>query len=101
MVLVQCFIPKNRQNGSEILKTSSGNNYEVTQVSIMSGKFNDTPQTRKQKDAPATSKQELDSDIENKVNNIEGESPKKIVATVRKQRGLITLSEQEVLIELL
>jgi hypothetical protein len=38
-----------------------------------------------------------ESNIKNKVQSIEGESPKNVVNTVRKQRGLITLSEQEVL----
>ena len=41
-------LPKTRQNGSEILTTSTGKPYKVVQVSIMSGSFNESP-SRKQK----------------------------------------------------
>jgi hypothetical protein len=44
-------LPKNRQNGSEVLKTSTGKVYKVGNVSIMSGSFNTDikPTTRKRK----------------------------------------------------
>lgn len=40
-------LPKTRQNGSELLTTSTGKPYKVGQVSIMSGSFNEPP-SRKQ-----------------------------------------------------
>jgi hypothetical protein len=46
-------LPKLRENGSKTITTSSGKPYTVGQVSIMSGKFNDTS-TRKQKTLPQT-----------------------------------------------
>lgn len=40
-------LPKTRQNGAELLTTSTGKPYKVGQVSIMSGSFNESP-SRKQ-----------------------------------------------------
>jgi len=42
------FLIKNRQNGSEVLKTSTGKTYKVGNVSVMSGSFNPDIKPRKQ-----------------------------------------------------
>ena len=41
-------LPKNRQNGSEVLKTSTGKVYRVGNVSVLSGSFNPDIKSKKQ-----------------------------------------------------
>ncbi len=41
-------LPKNRQNGSEVLKTSTGKVYRVGNVSVLSGSFNPNIKSKKQ-----------------------------------------------------
>ena len=41
-------LPKNRQNGSDILKTSTGKTYRVGNVSVLSGSFNTDIKSKKQ-----------------------------------------------------
>jgi len=41
-------LPKNRQNGSEVLKTSTGKTYRVGNVSVLSGSFNSDIKPKKQ-----------------------------------------------------
>ena len=41
-------LPKNRQNGSEVLKTSTGKTYRVGNVSVLSGSFNQDIKPKKQ-----------------------------------------------------
>jgi hypothetical protein len=56
-------LPKLRENGSKTITTSSGKPYSVGNVSIMSGKFNDTA-TRKQKNLPEKVAEKLTEDEE-------------------------------------